>query len=272
MKKTLIFIVSYLFIFSPVPALAAKNVKLSSKTPVTLNSTSQIGNDISWPQCNKALPKGQAFAIVGVNDGLANTTNPCFNYELNWAQSSSGNTNQAKASLYVNSANPGNLNVADWPKNNYDPLSGNTDIDPYGVCNGEDSSSCAYQYGHNMAEIDAQNRISPNNPANFKWWIDVETDNSWESNTIHNAADIDGMISYFKSIGSNVGIYSSQSQWQQIVGVLNSSSPLYGLSSWLAGSTNLAAAEKACSLPGFSGGQTSLTQYVYKQIDYDYSC
>src|ERR671920_2353469 len=39
--------------------------------------TALLGNDVSWPQCNKALPEDPAFAIVGVNNGLANTTNPC---------------------------------------------------------------------------------------------------------------------------------------------------------------------------------------------------
>ena len=40
------------------------------------------GNDVSWPQCGKALPKGQTFGIVGVNNGLANNTNPCLKTQL----------------------------------------------------------------------------------------------------------------------------------------------------------------------------------------------
>ena len=35
------------------------------------------GNDVSYPQCGKSFPSGQAFGIVGVNDGLANNANPC---------------------------------------------------------------------------------------------------------------------------------------------------------------------------------------------------
>jgi hypothetical protein len=41
-----------------------------------------VGNDVSWPQCGKTLPSGQAFGIVGVIGGLANNTNPCFATEL----------------------------------------------------------------------------------------------------------------------------------------------------------------------------------------------
>src|SRR5271166_243688 len=33
------------------------------------------GNDVSYPQCDKTLPSRQAFGILGVNEGLANTTN-----------------------------------------------------------------------------------------------------------------------------------------------------------------------------------------------------
>jgi hypothetical protein len=33
------------------------------------------GNDVSYPQCGHTLPSGQAFGIVAVNEGVANTTN-----------------------------------------------------------------------------------------------------------------------------------------------------------------------------------------------------
>src|SRR5690348_4585849 len=34
------------------------------------------GSDVSYPQCGKTLPSGQAFGIVAVNEGLPNNTNP----------------------------------------------------------------------------------------------------------------------------------------------------------------------------------------------------
>ena len=67
----------------------------------------QAGNDVSYPQCGITLPTGQAFGIVAVNDGLANTTNPCLAAEIAWAQTSTGAARQPRASLYVNTADPG---------------------------------------------------------------------------------------------------------------------------------------------------------------------
>src|SRR5260370_14908884 len=89
-----------------VPAAAAS----AASTPT--------GNDVSYPQCGQALPPGQAFGIVAVNAGVANTTNSCLATEITWAQASSGTTSQPRVSLYVNTANPGNHRVTDWPAPN----------------------------------------------------------------------------------------------------------------------------------------------------------
>src|SRR5687768_13267508 len=75
-----------------------------------------VGNDISWPQCGRTLPTTHAFGIVGVNGGLANTTNGCLATQLTWAHQAKGGTAQIKAQVYVNTANPGGLNTPSWPK------------------------------------------------------------------------------------------------------------------------------------------------------------
>ncbi|MDB5168960.1 MAG: hypothetical protein JWO41_316 [Candidatus Saccharibacteria bacterium] len=241
------------------PVYAARPV---ASTPVLL------GNDISYPQCRKSLPKGQAFGIVGVNNGLANTTNPCFATELSWAQASSGKTGQDKAALYVNTANPG-LTGSWWPTSNY--YGGTTVTSPYGTCDGSDNAACAYMYGYAKAYDDANVR-GVSNPAAYKWWLDVETTNSWEANKAANTADLEGMTAYFQSIGARVGIYSTSYQWGQIVGPTTSTSNLNGLQSWLAGASS-SSAKSYCSLaPLTSGGTVSLTQYVSGGLDYDYSC
>ena len=263
-KTALTLLGATIIMLSPATAFAAKPSHGGSGGSGGTTSTVQTGNDVSWPQCKKTLPKGQLFGIVGVNDGLANTTNPCFATELSWANVSVGGTGQDKAALYVNTANPGNLGVSDWP------TSGTSS--KYGTCIGGDDQACAYQYGWNMAELDAQTRIGKNNPASFKWWLDVETDNSWETNTANNIADLEGMTDYFQGIGGKVGLYSTASQWKQIAGTVSSTSSLYGLNSWLPGSSSLSTAKTACTLPGLTGGQTTVTQYVAQRTDYDYSC
>lgn len=228
------------------------------------------GNDISWPQCNKAYPTGQAFGIVGVNNGLANNTNPCLSSQLAWADLSKGGTGQPKVALYVNTANPGHLSSS-WPTSN--DYAGVTVNNPYGTCTGAEDAACAYMYGWQKAYDDATIR-GISNPSSYLWWLDVETENSWTTDKRANTADLEGMADYFKSIGARVGIYSTAYQWGQIVGNnVTSSSSLYSLDSWLAGSRNLANAKSNCSLPPLiAGGRVTLTQYVSRSFDYDYSC
>lgn len=145
-------------------------------------------------------------------------------------------------------------------------------MNKYGTCDGSDNQACAYQYGWNMAQLDAEQRIGGQDPSAFKWWLDVETSNSWESNKANNVADLEGMVDYFTSIHARVGLYSTAYQWGQIAGTVDSTSSLYGLDSWLAGASNLSSAKTNCGLPGLTGGQTTVTQYVAKNTDYDYSC
>lgn len=235
-------------------------------------SSTPTGNDVSYPQCGKALPLGQAFGIVGVNDGLANNTSPCLTAEMNWARSSSGATSQAKVSLYVNTANPGNLGVADWPADNTDPVTGNRVSSPYGKCAGGDNQACAWQYGWDMAGLDAHIRGVPN-PGSYRWWLDVETASSWESSTQSNRADLEGMVAYFHNIGASVGVYSSAGQWARIVGFVPPGTPLYALPEWLSGATTLSQAKADCgSAPLTRGGSIALTQWTASTADSDFSC
>lgn len=228
-----------------------------------------VGNDISWPQCTKPFPKGQAFGIVGVNKGLANNTNPCLAAELEWARGSLGGTSQPLVSLYVNTANPG-LAGSWWPTSN---TYADTEVfNPYGTCDGRNTAACAYIYGYAKAYDDAQGR-GVTNPSAYLWWLDVETGNSWQADKTANVADLEGMTAYFQSIGARVGLYSTGYQWGQIAGTVPAGSRLNGLPSWLAGARSLAGAKANCSLPGLTAGSSvSLTQYVSGGYDYDYSC
>ena len=248
------------FLFTGSTAFAAK----AAPAPPT-----PLGNDISWPQCGKALPKGQAFAIVGVNGGLANNSNPCFVSQLAWAGQSVGGTGQPKIALYVNTANP-EYNGSWWPSSN--EYGGSTVNNPYGTCEHSLGAACAYMYGYAKAYDNATIR-GVANPSSYLWWLDVETENSWSTDKGANRADLEGMTAYYHSIGASVGIYSTSYQWNQIAGIVPSSSNLYNLKSWLAGARNESSAKSNCSLPPLTaGGSVVLTQFISKNLDYDYSC
>ena len=232
----------------------------------------QAGNDVSYPQCGITLPTGQAFGIVAVNDGLANTTNPCLAAEIAWAQTSTGVARQPRASLYVNTADPGSQGVTDWPQTNYDPFNGDRIADPYGSCTGGNSQACAWQYGWDLADLDVQTRGVPS-PGGYLWWLDVETVNTWQSSARENRADLEGMASYLRHIGAGVGIYSTAKQWDPIVGTVTRSSPLYRLPDWIPGAKTLSQAEKNCRAAPLTGGGTiSVTQWKTSPTSSDLSC
>lgn len=280
-------------------------------------SDPKIGNDVSYPQCGKTLPTNQAYGIVGVNGGTANTTNKCLAVQLQWAAKSAGtNPNQPKVQLYVNTGNPGEVleeySVETWPTSNLDSrgndtLTGasnagviNTSlINPHGACKPTpgayreytNNMACSWQYGWNRAVVTVDARFKPaalsvgmsQVAADYKWWLDVETMNSWQTAgnvdaVARNTASIEGMKQFYASEGvSKVGIYSTGYQWNQIVGnTLDTSTTganLKGLESWLAGSANSADAAKRCtSLKGLTGGPVVMNQYVSRNLDYNYSC
>lgn len=263
------------------PSTFAKPANGSAST-----SSGSVGLDISWPQCGAKVPTTQTFGIVGVNGGLATTTNACLKDQLIWASKSTGVTKQDKVQLYVNTANPGGLGTASWPLSGVDSI-GNTTNNPYGLCDGGDSLACAWQYGWNRAVEDVVLRFQPaaaqagvaSQASSYVWWLDVETDNTWKApgsvfNNQSNVAVLEGMTSYFKSVGGRVGLYSTAYQWSQIVGSsVSMTSNLNGLTSWLAGSTSLNSAKQACNAKSLTAnGSVILTQYISKGFDYDYSC
>jgi hypothetical protein len=268
------------------------------------SSSPPSGVDVSYPQCGSALPSSPAFAIVGVNGGLANNLNPCFgpsgsypNYtqsELYWAASSAtGTTSQPKVELYVNTADPGNeyngTPIADWPTSSL--LS-----DPFGICQtttigttivGDNSPACAWQYGYNMATQDMQWLVNAANAINtqlnatfiasdttrYTWWLDVETANSWQSGAsgqLMNAADLLGMDNAINSApaATPVGIYSTSSQWSSITGGQST----LNLPDWIPGARTESGAISNCSLTTFSGGPVAITQWTSHSLDGDYSC
>ena len=245
-----------------------------------------LGIDVSYPQCETKLPTNYAFGIVGVNDGLATTPNPCLAKQLVWASKAVGGTKQDKVQLYVNTANPGGLGTPTWPQDNFDPA-GNFINNPYGLCYGDDSYACAWQYGWNRAHDDVNKWFPPaaqqakidQDPKAYLWWLDVELENTWKTGKTEfdqksNVPVLEGMTGYFTERSIRTGIYSTAYQWGEITGGrIGDSSNLVGKPNWRPGGLSLATAKQACDAkPLTKDGSVVLAQYIFRGLDYNYSC
>lgn len=271
-----------------IPALALPSGALAGAHPSSAHSRprkpppppppSGTGYDISYPQCGAPYPSGRSFGIVGVNGGLANNANACLGSQLGWAGSSPGLTSpsQPPASLYLNTADPGN-GVADWPRSG----SGG----PYGSCNGSWSTACSYLYGEQRGSYSygiAKNASAAVNPANAPWWLDIETANSWATSSSSpnwaslNIATIQGFIAGLRSAGASgpTGFYSTAYQWRSITGLTAVTSQPYFPASdpdWVAGAGSLSQAQANCAAT-FTGAPVRLTQFPSGGFDGDYAC
>ena len=124
-------------------------------------------------------------------------------------------------------------------------------------------------------------------PADYVWWLDVETMNSWQRDgaeaRARNTAALEGMAQFYAAIGvSDLGLYSTHYQWGQIVGTTlttpTEASPavggnLLGAPSWLAGAADGEQAWFRCSTAtGLTGGPVVLQQYIVDDLDHNASC
>jgi hypothetical protein len=228
------------------------------------STSTTTGYDVSYPQCPWHFPRSAAFGIVGVNDGIAWSQNPCLAGEAAWATSRPGT-----AGLYMNTADPG-TSSAHWTmggpeQTSCDPANGDTTSAAF--------AACAYDYGWNTAR-DALTVEAANVPSapSRTWWLDVETTNSWVGSAPANAGDIQGSLDYLHDAGvAVVGVYSTASQWHTITGgyAFASYTP-----EWLAGANSLSEAQAACSEPPFGGraSRVILSQYPARGFDADLSC
>jgi hypothetical protein len=231
------------------------------------------GIDISHPQCVGAshvpLPSSISFAVIGVNGGVASSSNRCFASEYNSAFLLSGATEQPHASVYVNTGNPG-LAAAWWPSGDL-TQAGTPVVNPDGSCDNLPGAACAYVYGYSMAQADYRRVRRAVVQVPELWWLDVETSNTWQSDLVANAASLSGMVAYFTAQQRDVGLYSTSYQWAKIAGVTLATSNLAGLPSWLAGGSYAGAPADCEKAPLTPNGRVAMVQYVM-HLDNDFSC
>jgi hypothetical protein len=260
--------VAVLALFLTAPATLAAGHAGGSPT-----AGSTAGYDISYPQCGRPFPTNAAFEIVGVNDGIVFSPNPCLGTgdgpsELTWA----GGVN---AQLYANTGNPGPLLSKHWPTSQADCSAG--------ASQGYDTAYCAYDYGYNAAADSYKTAVNAyislglalkgatSTPAANMWWLDVETSNSWRTNVNLNVAALQGAVAYLQTVvgPADIGFYSTQYQWNQITG---GTLAFDGYPSWVAGATTARQAASNCGGKAFTGGGVALAQYSAKGFDADLHC
>ena len=240
----------------------------------TAVASSGTGYDISYPQCNAAFPASPGFGIVGVNDGLPFSANPCLGTgggasELQWAGLSAG--------LYASTADPGPALSTHWPNGQSTPEQCNTTANP-----GSNTAQCAYDYGWNAAGNSYQDAVNAyislgwapagatRTPVANQWWLDVESANSWGTDTAFNVDELQGEADYLTSVGAaSVGFYSTASDWRTITGATTT---FAAYRSWVPGAGSLSQAQANCAGSGFTGGGVALTQYPSGGFDGDYQC
>jgi hypothetical protein len=240
----------------------------SSSSPTT-------GYDASYPQCSGSYPSNPLFAIVGVNGGVANNTNPCLGGELQWARRTPGQNRpgQPSLSLYVDTANPGGeRQVADWPRGGTTPL--------YAACNGKLTNACSYLYGEQRA-AHSYHLVAALDPVGAKtvpWWLDVELAASWAGTYQLNIAALQGFIAGLHDAGASgpIGIYSTADQWHEITGLTAQTTRTVfksPLPDWVAGTeATLTQARRNCTNGGFTGVAATLAQYRVGRLDADLRC
>ncbi len=233
-----------------------------------------VARDVSFPQCSGSLPlrANAALGVLGTNNGISFTRNPCLVQQLAWAKSLA-----LPPAFYANTGDPGPRHATHWPIGQSSPQ----------VCTASDPNSigCSYDYGWNAAwhsysvATDAAQRLhhvdranARHRAANVEWWLDVETMNSWQAlddqpvvaDQRLDVATIQGEVDALRMAHvESVGIYSTAFQWGQITGGSSVTRGRFaGLPQWLAGYASYAAAARGCGDAGFTGGPVRMTQYL----------
>lgn len=242
-------------------ALAAAFAVLIGVVPGTVPTAAAatlVGYDLSWPNCSAVHPDGTVLSVVGITGGKAFTDNPCFRSEYLAARQ------RGLVRFYMN------LNAP----NGTIGMSG-----PAGRCSRTNWSCQAFNYGYRAAAAAwayAAKEIGVA-PLQTRWWLDIESTNSWSSRTALNARVIAGALTYLtmrqngRSIHANrVGVYSTNYQWHTIAGTYR---PTYAAVWYATVYRSVLTAARYCRPPyAFTGGAVAMVQYLPGGIDRDYIC
>lgn len=217
------------------PGILAATVLAFGSTAAALGqyASGSTGVDLGWPNCSATAPRA-TFGIVGVTGGTGYTTNPCMANEA---------AHFVNLSLYANTG----WNNQSTYINPTSPLS----------CASGDESCLAYNYGYN-AGLYAYDAAAGAGVNSQTWWLDVETENTWSSQSMANRSSLQGEYDALSARGvTTIGAYSTTAQWNTITDSWQNNWPSWGATTW----TTANQAKKYCSGHQFTGGPSYLMQY-----------
>jgi hypothetical protein len=237
-------------------------------------TTGATGYDIGYLQCGTTYPTG-SFGIVQVNSGWPfisslHPGNPCLKSEYDYANAGAS---PATAGLYVNTGfDP---SYTDSNHTTADCASKSSAVAGTGPQQAAWAAGCS-QVQKELGYLSSVGIAG--NPAG--WWLDVETSNSWCGRSGTNCSDlslnrysIQGVIDTIAAQSeAPIGVYSTPSQWQSIVG----SGSVSGVSAnWLA--TGLRNSKRVSNYCGsswsFTGAVVTIVQWTPSaSLDRDYAC
>ena len=227
------------------------------------------GADISWPNCPKGmgvpgrrtqglpLPTAKAqFIVIGLTNGRAFTRNPCLATHLEVAR-----TRDLPVSAYTMLSYP---NAAERAAHG---TSG-----PFGTATYADRIA---NVGYAQAAFALDTMAAAGFPSPFVW-IDVEprAERRWSRTTANNQALIRGALQAATDRGVGSGIYTYALAWRQITGGMTLDVPLWapGHSRARTFAGKMRQTAESCARVGFTGGPLVLTQWVWRNRDYNVTC
>jgi len=198
-----------------------------------------------------------SFGIIATTAGRPYYSSPCLASEYAWASGLA-----YRPQYYVNLADPGHRSPH-WGQGGPRACDRGPKYD----------AGCAYDYGYEAAAAAWAYVSAVGAPGTGRWWLDVETDNTWgytQNGIAANRAIIRGALNYLRHhrhVGA--GVYTETSWWWIITGGTTrfSHTPVWG-----GGAGTKRNARANCRTHSITGGPALIAQWIRQGIDHDIAC
>jgi hypothetical protein len=216
-----------------------------------------IGRDVGSQSCSQALATDVSFGVIATTAGRPYFPSSCLSAEYAWASSLT-----YRPQYYVNLANPGHKSP-NWGQGGPRACDRKPKYD----------LGCAYDYGYLAARAAWRYVSAVGPPGRGRWWLDVETDNTW-GRTSHgiaaNRAVIRSALNYLRHrhhVGA--GIYTETIWWWEITG---GTTDFRGTPVWGGGAGSKKNARHNCLAHSITGGPALMAQWIRHGVDHDIIC